>query len=313
MITLAVAGTAALSMAACGVSGSSHSTGTSTSNGDTAGVAGKLILGGPSEFKTRPDGIPGLTKTYGVTFGTFKSLDAGGSLTVNALKHGQVDAADLFTTDPSIQANGFVVLEDPKKLYTAQNVLPLIAKAKATTGVRATLKAVSDKLDTKTLTALDVKVITYKEDPAAVAKGWLKEQGLNKTGKAASGVSIKVGSANFQENVLLAEIYAEALKAKGANVSTKLNIGSREAYIPGLKDGSINLIPEYSGVLLQYFDKTATAASSADVYAALKSAVPSPLIVLHQSSAEDRDAIVVTKVTADKYHLTSIGDLAKTG
>ena len=112
-----------------------------------------------------------------------------------------------------------------------------------------------------------------------------------------------VGSANFQENVVLADIYAEALKAKGVKVTTKLNIGSREAYIPALKDGSIDLIPEYSGVLLQYFDKTATAVSSDDVYAALQKAVAAPLTVLDQSQAEDKDAIVVTKATADKYNL----------
>jgi osmoprotectant transport system substrate-binding protein len=129
------------------------------------------------------------------------------------------------------------------------------------------------------------------------------------TSKAAAD-TIVVGSANFQENVVLADIYAEALKAKGVKVSSKLNIGSRETYIPALKDGSIDLIPEYSGVLLQYFDKTATAESSTDVFSALQKAVPSPLTVLDQSQAEDKDAIVVTKATADKYHLTSIADLA---
>jgi osmoprotectant transport system substrate-binding protein len=122
--------------------------------------------------------------------------------------------------------------------------------------------------------------------------------------------TIVVGSANFQENVVLADIYAEALKAKGVKVTTKLNIGSRETYIPALKDGSIDLIPEYSGVLLQYFDKTATAVNSDDVLAALLKAVPAPLAVLDQSQAQDKDAIVVTKQTADKYHLTSIADLA---
>jgi len=129
-------------------------------------------------------------------------------------------------------------------------------------------------------------------------------------GSSAPSDTIVVGSANFQENVVLADIYADALKAKGVKVSTKLNIGSRETYIPALKDGSIDLIPEYSGVLLQYFDKTATAVSSADVLAALQKAVPAPLTVLDQSQAEDKDAIVVTKATADKYHLTSIADLA---
>jgi osmoprotectant transport system substrate-binding protein len=129
------------------------------------------------------------------------------------------------------------------------------------------------------------------------------------TGSPAPSDTIVVGSANFQENVVLANIYAEALKAKGIKVSTKLNIGSREAYIPGLEDGSIDLIPEYSGVLLQYFDKEATAVAPDDVYAALQKALPDDLTVLEKSQAEDKDAVVVTKATADKYSLKSIGDL----
>ena len=129
------------------------------------------------------------------------------------------------------------------------------------------------------------------------------------TGSPAPSDTIVVGSANFPENVLLMNIYAEALKAKGVKVETKPNIGSRETYIPGLKDGSIDLIPEYSGVLLQYFDKGATAVSPDDVYAALQKALPANLIVLDKSSAQDKDAVVVTKQTADKYHLKSIADL----
>ncbi|SEL99246.1 glycine betaine ABC transporter substrate-binding protein [Streptacidiphilus jiangxiensis] len=317
-LTSALVAACAVALAACGSSGSSGANGLSTSGGASPSgggstIAAKLVLGGSPEFKTRPDGIPGLERVYGVTFGSYKTLDAGGPLTVNALKNGQIDAGDIFTTDPSIQADGFVVLQDPKNLYAAQNVLPLINKAKATPGVTSTLKAVSDTLDTSTLTTLNVHVITDKQDPAAVAQGWLTQVGLAKHGTAAQGVSVKIGSANFQENVLLAEIYAEALRDQGATVTTRLNIGSRETYIPGLKDGSIDLIPEYSGVLLQYFDPKATAVSSADVYAALQKVVPAPLTVLDQSSAQDKDAIVVTKATADKYHLTSIADLAKNG
>jgi osmoprotectant transport system substrate-binding protein len=121
--------------------------------------------------------------------------------------------------------------------------------------------------------------------------------------------TIAIGSANFPESALLAQIYAGALTAKGVKVTTKLNIGSRETYIPGLQDGSIDLIPEYSGVLLQYFDKNATQVSSDEVYAALKTAVPAKLTVLNQSSAEDKDSVTVTKATADKYQLKSIADL----
>jgi osmoprotectant transport system substrate-binding protein len=121
--------------------------------------------------------------------------------------------------------------------------------------------------------------------------------------------TIAVGSANFPESALLAEIYAGALKAKGVEVTTKLNIGSREAYLGGLQDGSIDLVPEYTGNLLQYYDKKATAKTADEVFAALPAALPDKLIVLDKSPAEDKDAVVVTKATADKYNLKSIADL----
>jgi osmoprotectant transport system substrate-binding protein len=311
---VAIAGATVLltALTACGASGSSSSSGSSDSGSSSGGdtIAANLVLGGPPEFQTRPDGIPGLDKVYGVTFGDYKKLDAGGPLTINALKNGQIDAADIFTTDPSIAANDFVVLEDPKNLYAAQNVLPLINEAKATEGVKATLNAVSAQLTTDDLIDLNEKVINEQQDPAAVAKAWLADKGLDATGTQASGATLKIGSANFQESVILANIYAQALQAQGATISTQLNIGSRETYMPGLQDGSIDLIPEYSGVLLQYFDKEATAVSSDDVFAALPAALPQGLVVLDQSKAEDKDAIVVTKETADKYDLKSIADLA---
>jgi glycine betaine/choline ABC-type transport system substrate-binding protein len=299
-------------LAACGESGSSGSGGSGSSSGggdDT--IAANLILGGPPEFKTRVDGVPGLEKTYGVTFGEFRELDAGGPLTINALKNGQIDAADIFTTDPSIETNGFVVLEDPENLYAAQNVLPLINATKATEGVTAVLNGVSAKLTTDDLIDMNEKVINEQQDPAAVAKQWLTDKGLDAAGTQAAGQTLKVGSANFQENVVLANIYAQALQAQGATVTTQLNIGSREAYMPALQDGSIDLIPEYTGVLLQYFDEKATATSPEDVFAALPDALPEGLTVLDQSQAEDKDAIVVTKETADKYKLSSIADLAQ--
>src|SRR5450631_1876128 len=126
--------------------------------------------------------------------------------------------------------------------------------------------------------------------------------------KAATS-TIVVGSANFPESALLAEIYAGALGAKGVTVQKKLNIGSRETYIPALKDGSIDLIPEYTGVLDQYFNKNATATTSDAVYAELTAAVPATMTVLAKSAAEDKDAVVVTQKTAAKYGLKSIADL----
>jgi osmoprotectant transport system substrate-binding protein len=145
---------------------------------DLAPVANKLVLGAGAEFETRVDGIPGLKKDYGVTFKTFKTTDSGGPVTVAALKNGQIDAADLFTTDPSITQNHDVILQDPKNLYTAQNVLPLISTAKATPTVVSALNAVSAKLTTPILASLDAKVYD-KQDPDAVAKAWLASVGLS--------------------------------------------------------------------------------------------------------------------------------------
>ena len=131
-----------------------------------------------------------------------------------------------------------------------------------------------------------------------------------RTAEGGASDTIAVGSANFPEAVLLGEIYAGALEAKGVKVQKKLNIGAREAYIKGLEDGSIDLVPEYTGNLLQYFDDKASATKPDEVYTALQSAVPADLTVLEMSSAEDKDAVVVTKETADEYGLKEIGDLA---
>ncbi|KZF11760.1 MAG: ABC transporter substrate-binding protein [Rhodococcus sp. (in: high G+C Gram-positive bacteria)] len=122
--------------------------------------------------------------------------------------------------------------------------------------------------------------------------------------------SIVIGSANFPESETVANIYAEALRANGFEVSTKLNIGSREAYIPAVRDGSIDLIPDYTGNLLQYLDESATATSSEDVLAALPDALGSDLTVTAQAPGEDKDAVVVTRATATERNLTTIGDLA---
>ncbi|MFF4029963.1 glycine betaine ABC transporter substrate-binding protein [Streptomyces sviceus] len=129
-------------------------------------------------------------------------------------------------------------------------------------------------------------------------------------GASSAPDTITVGSANFTESQLLATIYAEALKAKGVKVKTRLNIGSRETYIPALKDGSIDLLPEYTGALLQYFDPKTKASSPAEVSAALTKALPSGISALKQSTAEDKDVLAVTQKTATAHDLTTISDLA---
>lgn len=146
----------------------------------TALNGGPVSIGAAAEFQTRYQGILGLEQAYGLKASqiTFKSLDAGGTLTETALSQNAVDAGDLFTTDPTISQNGLVTLADPKNIFGLQNVLPLVNKsALSASGVTA-LNAVDAKLDSATLLSLDVKVQSQKQDPATVAKDWLTSQGL---------------------------------------------------------------------------------------------------------------------------------------
>ena len=303
------ASVAAVALTFTGCAKSTDSTTGGGGSGDS--IASTMIFGGPPEFKTRTDGIPGLKDTYGVEFGSYKVTDTGGPVTVKALSGGQVDAADLFTTDPSISANNFVVLEDDKHMFASQNIVPIIAKDKNTPAVTQILNDIQGKLTTDGIMAMLDKAYNDKADAGDLADQWLKDNGLDGTGSEADGVSLTVGSANFPENEILADIYAKALSNHGATITTKLNIGSREKYLPALESGSLSLFPEYNGTLLTFLDKSATATSTADVDAALAKALPSNLEALKSAEAQDSDAIVVTQATADKYDLKTIGDLAK--
>ena len=128
-------------------------------------------------------------------------------------------------------------------------------------------------------------------------------------GGGSSGTVI-IGSANFPENEVLAEVYALALQAKGVKVSTKLNIGAREVYYPQVKNGAISIIPEYNGTLLTVeVDPKSTAKTTEQVDTELAAKLPSTLTVLNPAAAQDSDSITVTAATAAKYHLKSIADL----
>lgn len=135
--------------------------------------------------------------------------------------------------------------------------------------------------------------------------------GTSSTQASKSGGAIVVGSANFPESEIIAQIYTQALKDNGVDASIKPNIGAREVYLKALQDGSIDLVPEYSGSLLQYYNAKSTAQSSDDVYAALSDALPKGFEVLDQSKAEDKDSYNVTKAFSDKWSVTSLADLTK--
>jgi osmoprotectant transport system substrate-binding protein len=123
--------------------------------------------------------------------------------------------------------------------------------------------------------------------------------------------SIIVGSADFPESKIVAEIYAQALQTNGFNIGRRLGIGSRETYIPALKDHSIDLMPEYIGNLLLYFQPDATVTKLDAVELELYKRLSGDLSILTPSPASDTDTVTVTGETAAKWNLKTIADLAK--
>ncbi|WP_447039334.1 ABC transporter substrate-binding protein [Streptomyces sp. DSM 118878] len=147
---------------------------------DLAEHNGKLVIGAAPEVKKRTVGVVGLKDVYGVEFKEFKSLDSSGPLVKGALRKGDVDVANLFTTDTDIAAEKWVVLTDPKNLIPGQHIVPLIADRKADSTVRKALARLGALLTTEQLTELNRLVDKDKKDPQDVADDWAAEHGLTK-------------------------------------------------------------------------------------------------------------------------------------
>ncbi|MCX5082188.1 ABC transporter substrate-binding protein [Streptomyces sp. NPDC056121] len=151
-----------------------------TSLADLAKHNGKLVIGAAPEVKKRQVGAVGLKDVYGVEFKEFKSLDSSGPLVKGALKKGDVDVANLFTTDTDIVDNHWVVLTDPKNLVPGQHVVPLVADRKADSTVRKALARLGNVLTTEQLTELNRQVDKDKKDPEDVANAYARQHGISK-------------------------------------------------------------------------------------------------------------------------------------
>jgi osmoprotectant transport system substrate-binding protein len=139
--------------------------------------ASKLTLGGPPECPTFPGCEPGLEKTYGLHFAGFKSLDEAGPLSVAALKNGEVQVVELFSSNGAVSSNNFVALTDNKHLEGADYIVPVIRKSVDTTGVASTLNKIDQKLTTAAIERLNLDVTSQQEEPNAVAQDWVNSVG----------------------------------------------------------------------------------------------------------------------------------------
>jgi osmoprotectant transport system substrate-binding protein len=133
-------------------------------------------------------------------------------------------------------------------------------------------------------------------------------------GAAQHGAVITVGSFDFPESVLLADIYASALTAQGFPVRVLPDLGPRELVDPALMSGLVQVVPEYSGSALEFVSlgrQSATSDAAATGRALAEQAAGRGLVAGRPSAAQDANVIVVTAATAARYGLRSVADLAR--
>jgi len=142
---------------------------------DLSAIGDQLVLGAGPECPTRPFCQPGLKTTYGINFKAFKALDTDGPLTRAAFKNGTIQVGLVFSSDSDLHQLGLVVLQDDKHLENADNVVPVVRKAVATTEVTAVLNKVSAGLNTTDLVTMNGQVELLHQDADAVATAYLQQ------------------------------------------------------------------------------------------------------------------------------------------
>lgn len=144
--------------------------------GDLAS-AGTLTLGGNSELQTRPYGPTGLSQTYGVTVGFTPIEDSGGPLTVKALKDGDIQLANIYSSDPALADGTLKVLDDPKGLFLASHVVPL-ASSRVSDQAAAVINRVSAAMDAQDLVEMNRASTVDQKSASQIAREWLISEGL---------------------------------------------------------------------------------------------------------------------------------------
>jgi osmoprotectant transport system substrate-binding protein len=241
---------------------------------------------------------------------TFVPLDAGGPITKQALTKGDIQIGLLFSSDGAIAKNNWVSLEDDKNLQSVDNFVPAVIKTKATPQVAAVLDAVNKKLTKEEVQKAVASVSIDGQNPEDVAKKFLTDNNLPPSGTTASGTFV-VGSANFAESEFAAQLYGQALQKAGANVSYKMDFGAREAYLPALENGQLDLVPEFVGTLNTFLGGTSSNDLNATLNDAKSRAEAKGFTLTTPAPADSVNTFVVTKQTADKYGLKNVSDLAK--
>lgn len=229
-----------------------------------------------------------------------------------------VQSAPGASKDPNASSAGseLVVLADDLNLQTADNIVPVVSAKVATPALETALNKVTADLTTDKLVALNKQADVDRKTPAVVAKSYVEENKLAEGLSGGSG-SIVIGAANFSENQILANVFAEVLNAAGFQARVK-PVTSRDVYGPALERGELQVMAEYAGTFTEYFNKKANGANATPlasgdvdktVTALRELAGKKGLKILEPAEAADQNAFAVTKTFAQANNLTKLSDL----
>jgi osmoprotectant transport system substrate-binding protein len=216
-----------------------------------------------------------------------------------------------------LKGDTLVVLDDDKKLQSADNIIAAINTKVADPALVAAVDKVADALDTPKLIALNKAVDIDRKTPKAAAEAFASSANLTSGLAKGPGGPIKIGAADFSENQTLGALYEILLDSIGYDASVQ-QIGNRELYEPQLEKGEVQVTPEYAATMTEFLNKkanpAASPAASGDVDAtvsALKALGGKVGITFGKASkAADQNAFAVTKALADKYSLKTLSDFA---
>ena len=283
-----------------------------TTLSDLARVSARVDFGAVPGFDSREDGLPLLRERYGMQFKTAKSYARG--VKYNALLDGKIDAVYGFETDGQIAHHDLVVLGDDLRVWPPYHAVPIVDHdfaLHAGAGFSPTINAVSALLDAGSMRQLNDAVDEGREDPAVVARRFLKQHKLDKQG---ARPTVHVGSKDFTEQFILGELYAQALEARGFPVERHLNLGATAVADAAVRKGRIDLYPEYTGTSLTAVLKQPVkpGMTAEQVLTAVRAGYRArKLEVLAPTRFSNGNAIVVTAAIARKYQLQTLKDLAR--
>ncbi|SDL10912.1 osmoprotectant transport system permease protein [Catalinimonas alkaloidigena] len=207
----------------------------------------QLRAGFPSEFVERADGYTGLRQAYGLDLAV-SELEIG--LMYEAVRNGDVDVISGFSTDGRIEAYHLRVLEDDKQYFPPYYAAPLVRNAtlRRYPELKDALAWLDDRISEAEMMRMNYQVDEAKQTPQQVAANFLQQKGLKLVPKRAGNAQVQIGSKNFTESFILAELLGLVIEARtGLTTETKLGFGGTKLVFDALTHGDIDLYPEYTG------------------------------------------------------------------